>query len=152
MPDPERPHLTPFPLATWERDGLKAALRKAGLPADDIEEPNRLFWRFEREDLVPVGFGGLELHGRDALLRSIVTLPPVRGKGLGAAIVTLLEVEARARSATALWLLTTTAAEFFTELGYTACERAKVPASIRASQEFIKLCPASAVAMTKRLD
>ena len=30
------PHLTAFPLATWERDGLKAALRKAGLPDEDI--------------------------------------------------------------------------------------------------------------------
>src|SRR5262245_19050210 len=89
------PHLTAFPLATWERDGLKAALKKAKLPCDDVEAPDRLFWRFETDDLVPAGFGGLEICGEDALLRSVVTLPPVRTRGVGAAIVAILEVEAQ---------------------------------------------------------
>ena len=146
------PQVTAFPLATWEREGIKAALRKAGLPADDVEAPDRLFWRFETADLVPVGFGGLEIHGKDALLRSVVTLPPIRGQGLGAAIVAVLEVEARVLGCRAVWLLTTTAADYFADLGYAACERADVPPSIRESRQFAALCPASATVMTKRLD
>ena len=66
------------PLAEWEREGLEAALVKAGLPADDIGNPHLLFWRFETRANVPAGFGGLEIHNGGALLRSVVTLPPVR--------------------------------------------------------------------------
>src|SRR5262249_15939506 len=61
------------PLAAWERDGLKAALVKAGLPAEDVGDARLLFWRFETVEDIPVGFGGLEIHGSDALLRSLVT-------------------------------------------------------------------------------
>jgi len=46
------------PLAIWEREGLKAALLRAGMPTDDVEDESTLFWRFERDD-VPVGFAGL---------------------------------------------------------------------------------------------
>ncbi len=145
------PHLTAFPLATWERDGLKAALRKAGLPDDDIEAPDRLFWRFETDDLTPVGFGGLEVRGEDALLRSVVTLPPVRSRGVGAGIVDILEVQAQARNCRVAWLLTTSAAEFFAEFGYRRCEREEVPPAIRETEEFKSLCPASATIMTKLL-
>jgi N-acetylglutamate synthase-like GNAT family acetyltransferase len=145
------PHLTAFPLATWERDGLKAALKKAGLPFADLEAPDRLFWRFEADDLVPVGFGGLEIRGEDALLRSVVTLPPVRTRGIGEGIVAILEVEARVFGCRTIWLLTTSAAEFFAGLGYGECERAKVPPAIRETDEFKALCPASATVMTKPL-
>ena len=58
-----RRRLLALPLAAWERDGLKAALVKAGLPADHVGDPRLLFWRFETHEDVPVGFGGLELHG-----------------------------------------------------------------------------------------
>ena len=93
------------PLAVWERDGLAAALAKAGLPADDICAARPLFWRFENDD-VPVGFGGLEIFGDQALLRSVVTLPPVRNRGIGTAIVTTLEAEANIRGCSAVWLVT----------------------------------------------
>jgi len=155
------PHLSATPLAAWEREGVVAVLKKAGLPADDVDSPGALFWRFETADLgptgrgsvalVPVGFGGLELYGADALLRSIVTLPPVRHQGIGAAIVAILEVEARALGGRRLWLLTPSAAEFFAALGYTACEDAEVPEPIRQSRQFSLLCRA-ATAMTKQIE
>ena len=72
------PRLIATPLAVWEREGVKAALTKAALPADDVDDPRVLLWRFERLDAIPVGFGGLEVFGSDALLRSLVTLPPLR--------------------------------------------------------------------------
>ena len=139
-----------LPLATWERDGLKAALAKVGLPVDDVDEPDRLFWRFERDD-IPVGFGGLEVHGKDALLRSVVTLPPVRRTGIARAIVAALETEATIAGCRAIWLLTTTSADVFARLGYGGCDRAEVPEPIRATRQFAALCPASATAMVKRL-
>ena len=142
--------LTAIPLASWERDGLAAALRKSALPADDVTAADRLFWRFEAAD-GPIGFGGLEVRGDDALLRSVVTLPPVRNRGFGSAIVAALEMEATVLKCRSVWLLTTSAAPLFERLGYAACDRAAVPAAIRASVQFAALCPATAVAMTKRL-
>jgi amino-acid N-acetyltransferase len=144
--------LTAFPLATWERDGLKAALKKVGLPLDDVEAPDRLFWRFETDDLVPVGFGGIEVHGKDALLRSIVTLPPVRNRGMGGAITAMLEVEARVLGCRTIWLLTMSNGAFFERLGYAPCDRAHAPETIRKTQQFAALCPASAVLMVKHLN
>ena len=142
------PPLFAQPLATWERDGLKATLARAGLPAEDIEGDGPLFWRFERDDM-PVGFAGIEVHGSDALLRSLVTLPPLRLQGIGAAMVEKMEVEARARGARAIYLLTEGSADFFTGLGYAPCARDRVPAAIAATAQFARLCPASATVMAK---
>jgi N-acetylglutamate synthase-like GNAT family acetyltransferase len=145
------PKVVPRPLRGGERGALAAALAKAKLPTEDIEAPGRLFWRFETVDEVPVGFGGLELHGEDALLRSLVTLPPVRGCGIGTAIVTALEFEAGLRGCRSVWVITTSASGFFERLGYAKRERAAVPPAIGATVEFALLCPASAEALMKRL-
>lgn len=144
------PLLLAFPVATWERDGLAAALSKSDLPIGDVHLADRLFWRFEHND-VPAGFGGLEIHGTDALLRSVVTMPPMRGHGVGSAIVAALETEAMIAGAHTMWLLTTKSAPFFARLGYAMRERAAVPEGIRQAQEFATLCPADATVMTKPL-
>jgi amino-acid N-acetyltransferase len=145
------PKLVARPLRDGERGALAAALAKAKLPTEDIEMPGRLFWRFETVDEVPVGFGGLEPHGEDALLRSLVTLPPVRGRGIGAAVVTALEFEAGLRGCRRVWLVTTSAAGFFERLGYAKRDRGTVPPAIGATAEFAQLCPASADVLVKRL-
>jgi amino-acid N-acetyltransferase len=145
------PKLTAHPLRAGERAALKAALAKAKLPTEDVEAPGRLFWRFETRDEVPVGFGGLEVHGEDALLRSLVTLPPVRSRGMGGAMVAALEFEARLHGCRSLWLITITAADFFERLGFARVERAVVPWAIQETTEFAVLCPASADVLMKRL-
>jgi N-acetylglutamate synthase-like GNAT family acetyltransferase len=145
------PSLIALPLAVWERDGLKAALTRAGLPADDIFAPGPQFWRFATHDDVPAGFGGIEVHGTDALLRSVVTLPPLRRRGIARAIVAALEAEAIVMKCSAVWLLTATARQLFEKLGYVAVDRAQVPAAIRASTQYSSLCPDSATVMVKRL-
>jgi N-acetylglutamate synthase-like GNAT family acetyltransferase len=143
------PRLFSFPLAAWERDGLKAALTKVGLPTEGIDAPDRLFWRFETDDLMPVGFGGLEVHGEHGLLRSVVTLPPVRGRGIGGQMVAVLEVEALARGCRTLWLITTNVA-YFGGFGYRPCDRQTVPDPIRATRQFTD-APADATTMCKAL-
>jgi N-acetylglutamate synthase-like GNAT family acetyltransferase len=139
-----------LPLAPWERDGVKAALTKAGLPAGDADAADVLVWRFERND-VPVGFGGLQVHGDAALLHSLLTLPPLRKRGIGGAMVETLEVEAVARNVRALYLLTTEEARFFARLGYAPCRRDDVPAALRKTQQFSAFSPESAAVMVKQL-
>jgi N-acetylglutamate synthase-like GNAT family acetyltransferase len=145
------PHrLLAVPLATWERDGLKAALVKAGLAAHDIGEAGILFWRFETFEDIPVGFGGIEVHGSDALLRSLVTLPPLRQIGMGAAMIAALEIEARALKCQSVYVLTSALRDFFSRLGYSPCAPDAVPEQIRASGEFSRH-GADGIALTKRL-
>jgi arsenate reductase/amino-acid N-acetyltransferase len=138
-----------LPLAVWEREGLAAALAKAGLSTEDLKSEQPLFWRFENDD-VPVGFGGLEIFGDQALMRSVVTLPPVRNRGLGSYIVQLLETEARIRGCRAVWLSTRSAGDFFSRLGYCVCDRREAPAPIQQAAPFAR--PAAAQAMMKCLD
>ena len=145
------PRLRAMPLATFERDGLKAALRRAGLPCEDVEESGPLFWRFDSDDDIPAGFAGMELHGPDALLRSLVTLPPRRRAGVGRAIVAAIEQEAQLHGCDAIYLLTQQP-DYFARAGYAALRRDAVPDAIRASSQFHSPICAAAAAMVKELE
>jgi amino-acid N-acetyltransferase len=98
-----------------------------------------------------VGVGGIERHGRAALVRSVVVKADRRGEGYGRALVAALEDEARSRGATTAVLLTTTAADFFAECGYEEIPRAEAPAQLHETSEFRTLCPAAASCMHKPL-
>jgi amino-acid N-acetyltransferase len=104
-----------------------------------------------------VGVGGLEIeHGDEGepdtgLLRSVAVEESARGAGYGTAICERLLDRARSRDLDSVFLLTTTAEDFFAGLGFECVEREDVPDAIRASDEFTDLCPDSAVCMRKRL-
>jgi amino-acid N-acetyltransferase len=129
---------------------LIAALEAAGLPADDLHEPGRRFYRFG-DDAGLIGYGGLEQIGSDVLVRSMVIIDGRRGGGHGAAVLSWLEANAAEQKATALYLLTTSATSFFQRHGYTALPRSAAPPAIAASRQFSALCPASAAFMFKEL-
>ena len=121
------------PLPLGERRMLSRVLAKAGIPVDDIERPGRVFWRFEAEGQVPVGYGGLDLYGGDALLHSVLTLPPARHRGVGSLIVAALETEAMVAKCRSVWIVTAIAAPFFEMLGFAPCPHGDVPAPIAAA-------------------
>ena len=132
-----------------DRDLVEVArtLEHAGLPYADLHEPGRRFYRMDG-DCGPVGFAGLEVHGADALLRSIVVADERRGQGTGRKLVAAMVTEAQRLGIERLWLLTTTAAGFFEHLGFTTVDRAIAPPAIQATSEFRSLCPTSATCMT----
>ena len=127
---------------------VRVLLRDAKLPADGVEdqfgEPYVVAVR--REGRI-VGLAGLEVHGSEGLLRSVVIVPPLRGLGLGEALTHDRLARARALKLSAVWLLTTTAAGFFDQLGFARVERTSAPAELQASKEFTTLCPGTAVCM-----
>ena len=59
------------------------------------------------------------------------------------------EIFAATHGLTPLYLLTTTAEDFFPRFGFSRITRQEVPESVRASVEFRSACPASAVVMWK---
>ncbi|WP_204126454.1 arsenic resistance N-acetyltransferase ArsN2 [Pseudomonas ogarae] len=129
---------------------LRDALTQAGLPVDDLTYPGRQFFSFSHQDVV-VAFGGIEGEGADRLLRSLVVLEGLRGKGTGASVLAAIEAFAKREGVEQLHLLTDSAAAFFTGQGYQAQSRALAPASISATAQFKTLCPASATYLSKRL-
>ncbi|UVC06672.1 GNAT family N-acetyltransferase [Rhizobium sp. TH2] len=137
------------PMTGVEPD-FHAALMEEGLPTDDLAEAGRTFFRIT-DGPETVGYGGFELHGEHALLRSMVIDPERRGRGLGGIAVDLLLGKARAAGACEAYLLTLSAASFFERLGFARIDRAVAPATILATRQAASLCPASAVLLHREL-
>jgi amino-acid N-acetyltransferase len=95
---------------------------------------------------------GVEIHGTVGLLRSVAVRADRRGTGLGQAISSAAVSWARDAALTDLYLLTTTADEFFPRLGFQRVDRSVMPVALSASAELRGACPASAVAMHLRLE
>ena len=100
-----------------------------------------------------VAVAGVETFpdANEGLLRSVAVAPALRGQGVGATVVCAVEKRAATLGLRRLWLLTTTAPDFFRGRGYVDSARAQVPAAVQESDEFKSLCPASAVCLSKPL-
>ena len=85
------------------------------------------------------------------LLRSVVLDPKARQLGLGRMLVEEAENLAQSDGLRDIFLLTHTAAPFFTHLGYRPIARREASATIQSTPEFQQLCPDSAVVMRKMI-
>jgi len=132
-------------------DRILALLAEARLPTLDLGPAAIGAFLVATEAAQAVGAVALETYGEVGLLRSLVVARSHQGHGLGRALVQAIEQRARADGITSLALLTETAKEFFSALGYRTGQRADAPAAVQASSEFAFVCPASAVYMEKRL-
>lgn len=94
-----------------------------------------------------VGIVGLENYLDVALLRSMVVFDKFRNKGYGCKIVKEILEEANIKGIKEIFILTTTAKDFFQHLGFEIIERENVPNDIKSTTEFTSLCPASAICM-----
>jgi len=130
---------------------VRRLLSEANLPTADLTPGHfeHFFGCGARQ--APKGVVGLECHGAEALLRSLVVDAAARGHGCGKALVAAAERYARERGVKRIYLLTTTAAKFFERLGYTVAAREEAPECIRATSEFSGICPSGSVFMAKDL-
>ncbi len=133
------------------QSSVVALLEAEGLPASDLTEAHLQHFFFTATDGTPSALVGLEIYGRDALLRSLVVSATARTQGLGSALVLHAEQYAAAHEVRALYRLTTTAESFFEHRGYRRIDRANAPSAIQSTREFASLCPASSAFMIKRL-
>ena len=129
---------------------VESLLERNDLPAADVRSKPDCFY-VASADGDRIGAGGIERYGTDGLLRSLVVERSARGNGYGTAIRAALEAEARLDGIETLYLLTTTATEFFATTGYTRIDRSEAPDPVRNTTEFADLCPASATCMRKLL-
>lgn len=133
------------------RGAAVALLESADLPTVDLTDEHMKQFFYCGPPAEPTALVGVELCGSDALLRSLVVRPGHRSQGLAAALVRHVEHFARENGAAAMYLLTTTAGDFFRRCGYVEADRRTAPAGIRATREFAGICPASSAFLFKRL-
>lgn len=130
---------------------VKVLLAEAGLLADDITAAHLEHFLGAWSGSKIEGVVGVELHGPDALLRSLAVTAESRSAGLGSELVAAAESYAAQKGVRSLFLLTTMARGFFEKLGYTEVARESAPDAIRGTREFSAICPESAVFMVKHL-
>jgi amino-acid N-acetyltransferase len=131
---------------------VKRLLVASGLPTSDLTQHHlaHFFGCGSNDELV--GVVGIEPCGDAALLRSLAVAAHHRGAGLGLALVARAERHAEDLGIKSLYLLTTTAEDFFRRLGYVRIPRAQAPPGIKSTQEFAGICPVSSAFMVKHLD
>ena len=132
-------------LASIERLLSESALPREGLPP---HLPN--FLVAELNEAV-IGAIGLEVYERKGLVRSLVVASRHQREGIGARLLATITDHARRRGVRDLYLLTTTAQEYFARKGFSVLERAAVQGAILTSSEFQGACPSTAICMIKGL-
>jgi len=140
-----------FAFATGsDATGVRQLLVECDLPNEDIQEHLDHFI-VAKDGLKLVGVIGLQLLGGIGLLRSLAVATPYRNRGVGKALYTRLIAYARLRGITELYLLTLTAREYFSKVGFRIVDRATVPSEVSATREFRQLCPSTALCLAKEL-
>lgn len=127
-----------------ELSWILSLLSDVDLPGEGVKDHISNFLMLKGDDddpnLAPWGCVGLEIYGDSALLRSMAISPEYQGKGLGTVLTEAIIKDAQERGVTTLFLLTETAQDFFSRFGFRVVERGRVPADVKTSIEFTKLC------------
>jgi amino-acid N-acetyltransferase len=135
-------------LAPAERADLgaiRALVERVGLPLGGLEAQFPQAFVVARSQDALVGCAALETYGRSGLLRSVAVAETHRGRGLGARLISDRLRLARVSGLDAVYLLTTSASEYFGRLGFVEADRRCVSSALAASAEFAGVCPASAI-------
>jgi N-acetylglutamate synthase-like GNAT family acetyltransferase len=131
-----------------DREQIAALLSACALPSADIDAHlGRFFVARDGERIV--GCIGLEVQGRDGLLRSLAVTPERRGVGTARRLYARLLGQARGLGVSQLYLLTTGAEPFFELLGFRMLPREDVPETMRSTEQFRALCPATARCLSR---
>jgi amino-acid N-acetyltransferase len=127
-----------------------ALLDDARLPLDGLRDHFEAAFVARRGGAI-VGCIALEIYPDGALLRSAAVAPAVRRQHVGAGLTAAALDLAAARGVSAVYLLTSTAEQYFPRFGFERIERAEVPPGVQTSVEFTSACPSSAAVMRKIL-
>jgi amino-acid N-acetyltransferase len=138
-------------LRPGEAPAVRTLIEAAGLGAADLEPADWVHFIVARKGDAIVGAVGLEPFGKWALLRSLVVAAAHRQRAIASRLVAAIEKYARARGVGQIYLLTTSAVDFFVKQGYQMVERAAAPAPVQATEEFRTICPATAACLHKRI-
>lgn len=129
---------------------VSVLLKKADLPISDIDPQLEGFWVASNNGSI-VGTVAIERFGKIGLLRSLAVTSSHRGRQIGSKLYQEALSTAKSDGVEQLYLLTTTAAEYFGKRGFARISRQEAPPEIQAHEQFTSLCPSSATIMRKSL-
>jgi arsenate reductase len=135
------------PATSSDLVAAEALVRGSGLPSEVVADQFPDSYSVARRDGALVGVAALEAHGDVGLLRSVAVDARERGRGTGLGLVGDRLAAAAASEIDRVYLLTTTAPEFFRRFGFAETDRAAVPQALQESPEFRGICPSSATCM-----
>jgi N-acetylglutamate synthase-like GNAT family acetyltransferase len=129
---------------------VERLLKTSDLPVEGVAQNFANFLIAEDRGEV-VGTIGLERFGSVALLRSAVIAPEHRGTGIGRGLVEALLSRAAEEGIGEVYLLTTTAEDYFPRFGFRRSTRSAVPDALKSSAEFQGACPETATVMARSI-
>ena len=132
-------------------DKVISLLKSVSLPSEDIHLHFNNYLVHEFEGNI-IGTIGMEIYGATVLLRSLAVAEEFQKRGLGQKLYLKLLEEIQSMGISEIYLLTETAEKFFNGQGFVRIPREFVPAQIKQSCEFSKLCPSTAICMCKKLN
>ena len=136
--------------APMDLSEILALLKSTDLPVAGIEQ-HVAATLVVRDSGRLVGCAAVEIYGVAGLLRSVAVARDQRGAGLGRRLTEAALDLARRRGVRDIYLLTTTAENFFPRFGFVPIPRDQLDPALGQSEELRGACPASAVAMRANL-
>jgi amino-acid N-acetyltransferase len=124
-------------------------LKKNNLPTEDVTSGTQLFVIEDGNEVI--GTIAVEYDYNDALLRSLCVSEQKRNLGLGIELVNFIEDYVQKQGVQNIYLLTTTAANFFSKRGYDIIDRNAASGFIKQTSEYCTVCPSTATVMKKLL-
>lgn len=140
------------PATDHDLDAVESTLRDSDLPLDGLRDQFGEAYAVAVANGEVIGVEGIEVHGADGLLRSAAVATSWRGKGVGDALTRDRIDWAQRRGLRSLYLLTTTAGDYFPRFGFTQADRETAPIAVRQSREFAEACPSTALFMALQLN
>lgn len=129
-------------------DAVTALLVANDLPVTDLDDPSiELFAVHEGVRLL--GVIGLQWLDGAVLLRSLAVATTARDRGVGGLLCDEVIRQADGRGHAEVWLLTTSAKDYFVRRGFVVLPRDQVPEVVRATSQFSSLCPSTASVMRR---
>lgn len=130
-------------------DAITRLLERAGLPTGGLRDQFPAAYVVVRGAAEVVAVAAMERYGHFGLLRSVAVALHHRRAGLGRELIEELLDEAERQSVKGVYLLTTTAPDYFRRLGFVDAVRADAPESVRRAPEFKSICPGSATCLVR---
>ena len=127
---------------------IKELLSGNDLPVSDIDGNSLLFFVAITDNRI-TGTIGIEQYNAVGLLRSLAVMSENRNRKVGESLIRYLFDYCRSENIKKLYLLTTTAENYFHKFGFQKIGRNLVPSEIKQTSEFRDICPGTAVIMYK---
>jgi len=136
------------PAAGGDFDAVKRLLMASLLPSRDVGGPDQRLIVASEESRI-IGCAGLQIAGEHGLVRSMAVHWTRRNAGLGSRLLDRLLFEAVLGGVRRLYVVTTTAEDFFAGHGFLKVAADAVPPALRTSEEFTAFVPGGSSVMSR---